>query len=225
MKTMVLLLPVVAVGLLSQPASGQSYYDGKFWYASFDIGGSIPVNPSLRTISGPVTGGDSIELSAGMQLALDVGVKVTPWLSIGGEFGLSYNEVGNVGNWRWPDSSLSQLSTMLNVTLQWPEGPFVPFIGVGGGGVLSQIGFGYYNDYYYYASGYDGEGSDYVGAWQAFAGARYELSDNFSVGVIYRYLATGRQKWDVEWWDGYRFQIGVDSVQVHSICLQLSGSF
>ena len=54
---------------------------------------------------------------------------------------------------------------------------------------------------------------------------RYRFSDNWSLGVTYRFLATDRQHWDVDWWNGAEFGVSVDSIQMHAVCLVLSGSF
>jgi len=49
-------------------------------------------------------------------------------------------------------------------------------------------------------------------AFQAFAGLRYSFSQNWNLGLEYRYLVTDSQRWDVEWWSGGGFTIGVDSI-------------
>ena len=78
---------------------------------------------------------------------------------------------------------------------------------------------------YYYFSESDGSGSDFVPAAQVFVGLRYDFNDRCSVGVTYRLLATARQEWDVDWWTGQDFRVGVDSVRMHSICLAFTARF
>ena len=113
---------------------------------------------------------------------------------------------------------------MANLLVEHPVGRFVPFAGVGIGGDWSYIAFG--GGYYYYWDWEpDGEGSDFVLAYQAFAGLRYRFSDTCSMGVMYRYFTTGDQKWDIDWWTGSDFELGVDRVGVHSISLVFSLNF
>ena len=81
----------------------------------------------------------------------------------------------------------------------------------------------FYYDYYY--NSYDGAGTDFVPAIQAFAGVRYQFHPQWSLGVVYRFLATAEQKWDVEWWDGRSFNLAVDSICIQSVCLVVTGSF
>jgi len=216
-------LVLVAAGCLALTAMGQEYSSSERWRFRFDIGGTIPENPTLSDIGGPVTGGDKMELSAGMAFDFAAGYRITPWLLLEGELGFTYNEIESVGNWSYPDSALSQMSMMVNAEFSYPFGRLVPFAGIGGGGVYSSVSFGNY--YYYYGSDSDGWGDDFVPAAQAFAGLRFEFNPNWSAGVTYRFLATPGQNWDVEWWNGADFNLGVEHVGIHSICLTVTGKF
>jgi opacity protein-like surface antigen len=129
-----------------------------------------------------------------------------------------------VGNWDYPDSGLSHLLLMANVVVEHPFGRFSPFAGAGVGGDWSFLSFGN-NYYYYWYSEPDGEGSDFVLSYQFFAGLKYRLSNNASLGVMYRYVGTAEQKWDVDWWNSPDFTIGVDAVRMHVISLVFSASF
>ncbi len=223
MKTVTNLILVFAA-CLTWPASGQeSYVQSEKWHFRLDMGGTIPQNPSLSRIDGPVTAGGEMELSAGFQFDMAVGYRIRPWIALEAELGLTANEVESVGNWSYPDSSLSQLLMMVNVVVEYPRGRLVPFAGIGAGGVFSALSFG--NDYYYYWSESDGSGSDFVPAAQAFAGLRYDFNERCGIGLIYRFLATAEQEWDVDWWTGPDFRVGVDSVRMHSICLAFTAKF
>lgn len=224
MRTIMRLVLVLLVFVACRATGQEDFGSSPRWRVRFDIGGSIPENPSLSKIDGPVSGGDTMELSAGMQFDLSVGYRFTPWLGLEGELGFIFNEVDSVGNWTYPNSALNQMLLMANVVVEYPRGPFVPFAGVGAGGVLSSLSFGNRYDYWYW-SDYDGYGSDFVPAVQAFGGVRYEFNERWSVGLIYRFLATDRLEWDVEWWNGADFKIGVDRVCLHAICLELTGSY
>jgi len=225
MRTIMRVVLIPFVFLAGWAVGEEDFSSSPRWDVRFDIGGSIPQNPSLSEIAGPVTGGDTMELSAGMQFDISVGYRVTPWLAVEGELGFIFNEVESVGNWSYPDSALNQMLLMANVVVEYPRGRFVPFAGVGAGGVLSSISFGNHYDYYWYGSDSDGSGSDFVPAVQALGGVRYEFNEQWNVGLVYRFLATDSQEWDVEWWNGPDFRLGVDRVCIHSICLAFSGRF
>jgi len=162
-------------------------------------------------------------LSAGAQFDMALGYRVLPWLLVEGELGFSINGVDAVGNWSYPESSLTQMSFMANVVVEHPLGRFVPYAGFGAGGVFSSLTFGNYSYYYYDSS--DGYGTDVVPALQAFAGLRYKISRNLSLGVDYRFLVTDDQRWNVKWWTGSHFTIAVDSVAIQSVALVFSVGF
>jgi opacity protein-like surface antigen len=222
MKTMMKLVLVSAAGIACT-AMGQEYSSSERWRFRFDMGGTIPENPTISEISYPGVSGDTMELSAGMAFDFAAGYRVTPWLLIEGELGFTYNEIDSVGNWSYPDSALSQMAMMVNAEFSYPIGRLVPFAGIGGGGVYSSVSFGNY--YYYYWSDSDAWGDDFVPAAQAFAGLRFEFNKNWSAGVSYRFLATPSQNWNVEWWYGDNFNLEVDRVCIHSICFTVTGTF
>jgi len=194
------------------------------WSVRFDAGGNIPSDADVTEFSGPITQGGEMKMSAGGQFGMAGGYRLTPWLILEGEIGVAYNNVDSIGDWSYPDSGLSHLLLMANLVIEKPIGRFVPFAGAGIGGDFSYLTFG--NDYgYCWDWDPDGEARDAVWAWQAFAGLRYQFSDNCSLGVMYRYFATDDQKWDVDWWSGPGFDVGVDGIGVHSVSLVFSASF
>ena len=223
----VMVMVVLVVGALAIPTrADESALAAGRWNFRFDVGGTMPADPELTTFSGPITEGGEIKLSAGGQFDIAMGYRLTPWLSLEGELGFAANAVDSIGNWSYPDSSLTHFLFMANVVIEKPLGQFVPFAGVGVGGDFSTLSFGnrdYYD--YYYSWDPDGSGTDCVLAYQAFGGVRYLFNENFSMGVVYRYFATGAQDWKVDWWTGSDFKVGADAIGVHSVCLVFSASF
>lgn len=207
---------LLAAGALGQESNGP-------WTARMELGGNIPESPSLNLYGGPVTGGEKLELDAGVQFTTALGYKVQPWLKLEAELGISYNEIGRVGDWWYRNSSMNQFSMMVNLVVERPVGRFVPYAGIGAGGVVSTLSFGEYNEYY--CSDADGEATEFVPAVQALAGVCYHITENASLGVAYRFLALPEQKWKVHWWDGYDFKFGVDSMAMHSICASFTVNF
>ena len=221
MKTLTILV-LTAAACLAVPALASEDLSQR-WSIRFDLGGNIPVNPTVSEVGGPVTSGGKMELEAGMTFDVGIGFRVAPWFTLEAELGFTYNNIDSIGNWSYPNSSLTQMPIMLNAEFCIPRGPLVPFVGVGAGGVLGSVSFGNY--YYYYYNESDGWGNNFVPAAQAFAGLRYEFNHNWSAGISYRFLATPGYDWDVEWWNGDDFAFGVDKVFTHSICITFSGTF
>ena len=193
------------------------------WRVRADVGGNIPQSPTVSDLGGPVTSGGKMELDAGMTFDMGIGFRVTPWFILEGGIGFTYNNIDSIGNWSYPNSSLSQMPIMLNAEFCLPRGPLVPFVGIGAGGVLGTVSFGNY--YYYYYSDSDGWANNFVPAGQVFAGLRYEFSQECSIGVSYRFLAVAGYNWDVEWWNGADFEFGVNKMFTHSICITFDATF
>ena len=208
-----------------ETAVAADFGDGLRWRTRIDMGGTIPESPNLTEFVGPVSG-QRMNLSPGFQMDFSLGYRITPWLEVGPEIGMTFNGVDSVGNFSYPDTMLFQMPLMANVVLELPKPRrFSPYIGAGVGGVASFLSFGNHSGYYYYYWEPDGSGSDFVLGFQAFAGLRYRFTDTASLGVNYRFLMTEPQNWDVEWWDGSHFNVGVDSIRLHSICLVFEATF
>jgi opacity protein-like surface antigen len=156
---------------------------------------------------------------------MGAGYAITPWLEVGPELGFSFNGLDEVGDWSYPDSSVGQILMMMNVRLEYPpQSRLAPFIGAGVGGAASFLTFGSHYDYYYYDDA-DGTAADFVLAYQAFAGLRYRVADNWNIGLMYRYQVAQDLNWDVDWWSGADFDVGVESIRTHCVCLLFSANF
>ncbi len=97
-----------------------------------------------------------------------------------------------------------------------------PFVGVGGGAFFSQLGFeprtiftGYTID----------EGSAALGAYQAFAGVRYQFADHWAASLRYRFLRTTSPEWAVNnesfnvFGGGTEWHLDASPLTAHSLLL------
>jgi opacity protein-like surface antigen len=225
-----IVLTIALAGLPARLVAAELESDDVLWQVRFDMGGTIPQDARLTEYHYPV-GAGYLRLSPGFQMDLALDYMVTRWLAIGGELGFLYNGVNEVGGFQYNDTSLYQIPMMANVTLRYPnQHRVVPYIGAGAGGVASALTFGgggssHYDYYGGYYSEPDGTGSTFTLGAQLYAGVNFRLGENTSLGVMYRYLYTESQNWDIEWQNNYNFDIGVGSIQVHSFCLVLSCGF
>lgn len=126
----------------------------------------------------------SIQFDPGVRLDVALGYRFWRGFSVEAETGFLFNltQLRGVGVWS-ADAGLYQEPLLLNV--RWEArnwGRWRPFIGVGGGGVVTTL-----EDY-----DRSGENSDSdVGwAWQAMAGCRYALTESMDLGLTYKYLGT-----------------------------------
>ncbi len=219
-------LPLTLLSVLPQVQTMEGAEDTKRWSLLFDAGGVIPEDVTVTEFDHPVSG-NQMKLDAGFQFDLGFEYHVQPWLRVGPEFGFTFNYIDSIAGWSYPDSTLGNILMMANVRIQYPPSSrFSPFAGGGVGGVASFLTFGdNYNGGYYYYYEPDGTASDFSLGLQAFAGLTYRVNNNINIGVVYRYLIIDRQHWDVHWWNGGHFGISVDPMQMHSICLVLTGDF
>jgi opacity protein-like surface antigen len=197
------------------------------WSIWFDMGGTIPEDANLTELGTPVSG-EEFQLDPGFQFDMGFGYRPLDWLVVGPELGFTYNGIHSVGQWSYPNSMLGQILMMANVRIEYPHGRLAPFIGAGVGGAASFLTFGgggSSNDYYYDYDEPDGTGADFASAFQVFGGLRYRMSGKWNLGVEYRYFATDKQHWDVDWRYGRNFGISVDSIRMHYICLVISADF
>ncbi len=196
------------------------------WAARLDMGGTIPEETDLTQLGGPVSG-EKFKLDPGFQFDLSAGYRFLPWLEVGPELGFTFNSVDSIGSWSYHNTTLGQVLMMANVRLEYPvKSRVAPFVGAGIGGAASFLTFGGNSGYYYYYDYEpDGTGSDFSLAFQLFGGVRCRVADNWNLGLEYRYLFTDPQHWNVDWWSGHDFDVSVDSIRMHSICLVFSGEF
>jgi opacity protein-like surface antigen len=213
-------LLLIAVSSLVSLASAQE----PKWDARIDLGGNIPFNTKLTDLNGPVSGED-FKMGAGFQMDMAISYHVTPWLAVGPELGMTFNWVDSLGPVSYENVTLFQMPIMATVTLQYPKGRLQPFIGGGVGGVASFLTFGNDYYYYYYYDEPDGSGADFVFGFEAYAGLRYEVGHNWSIGVVYRYLQTDPQSWNVDFHNGGDLHVAVDTLRFQSICLIFTGTF
>ena len=166
------------------------------WYAQADIGVSLVNNTDVEQFL--FTTGGEAEFEVGFASGLTVGYHITPWLAAEFQTGYMFNGAEDVDAW------LTQCPFMMNLTYELRKcGKFVPFVGVGAGGMLSILAI---DDYFGDGEGggwVDGSDADFVFAYQAFGGLRYDFNDQMGVGFLYRFRGTGGPSWEVEdWWTG-----------------------
>ena len=140
------------------------------------------------------TPGAELELNPGMRFSAGGGFYFNDWVSLGLETGFIFNEIDGSDH----DAYLSHVPLLANIILRYdkPNFSLVPYVGAAIGGDLSVISL---NDVRAPNGALvDGSDSDLVFAWQLFAGIRYKLTPQMSIGGGYKFYATESAKWNVE---------------------------
>jgi opacity protein-like surface antigen len=94
-----------------------------------------------------------------------------------------------------------------------------PYLGGGGGVIFSDLSVDTISGYDVSVNGEDSD-VDTVGAYQAFAGVQFDLSDTTSLGLAYKFLGTSGPAWN---FSGAKVEL--DDVQVHTLALTLTYRF
>jgi opacity protein-like surface antigen len=158
-------------------------------YFRFGVGPSFWQDGQLTKFGVPVS--SQVQYNTGLAVEAAFGYAFNKYIAADIELGLVEAEINNV---QAPDfftqnSYIYNVPFLANVTLSYPipRTFVVPYIGIGAGGSsvdFSTDGFGYNNNAVY------GTETDVVFAWQAFAGLRFQLNPQLSVGIGYKYFAT-----------------------------------
>ena len=173
---------VLRVGLLMGALCGGACTQGRAAdmgpYVSFDAGVNIVSDRDLKT-------GGTAEFDTGYRFSVAGGYRFTRFISAEIETGYLYNDVKDAG-----DTKLGQLPVLLNAVFRYENSShFVPFVGVGVGGVVS---FFTVDDIIS-----KDDDSDIVFAWQVQAGVHYRINDHMSAGITYKYLGVDSPEFDI----------------------------
>ena len=211
------LLGACSIALFVLPQAGR----GQGFYFNANAGVSFAEKVDLREflVSTP---GTKLEFDPGPRLALAGGYNFNSFIGVQLETGFIANNVKGVSGGGDIDAALAHVPILADVVLRYdkPDCKWVPYAGIGAGGGISTIGL----DDVRAPNGavVDGSDSDFVFAWQAFAGVRYKFWNNMSIGAGYKYYYAGNATWDVENSSG---DIKTGKAQVHSFGVDFTMTF
>ena len=191
MRTTTASLIGIAAGLLAPPA-GQAQQpvfisrDGGL-YVRLDVGAAIPQDGRLDQF-GSFPAGNEVRYEVGFNSSFAGGFAFSRYLTAELELGANGNQIDSVNGFAVTDTYIYHFPILANVVLQCPipQTRLVPYVGGGVGGsstVFDTQGF---------SNGsvtLVGSDSDFVFAWQAFAGLHVELNERMFLGLGYKYFA------------------------------------
>jgi opacity protein-like surface antigen len=155
-------------------------------YVRGDLGGNLTQSTGLKEFFGPVNPGSRVEFDPGVRFGVAVGYQFTDWFSLEGQTGFMANNISSITDATRLDAQYANVPFLANVRLQLPcHCRVTPYIGAGAGGSTTILDSEHIelNDV-----GIHGSTADFVFAWQAFGGLRYQINDRMAVSVEYHYF-------------------------------------
>jgi len=196
------------------------------WYGKADLGGSWVADTELKEVFGYSANGAKVTFDPGVRFGFGLGYNVTEWFAAETEVGVSWNEIDKMTGATHADACLINAPFTFNVKLQLPNPSVVrPYIGAGVGGASSVLDI---DELVYGPARVSGSASDITFAWQGFAGVQFQLGENMSLGVEYRYVWTQAPDFDIDWgwyWNTWGNHARFGDIETHSVSLAFQYQF
>jgi opacity protein-like surface antigen len=222
-------LVALAICLSASEAGAQGLRfttEGAGPYFRTDLGPSFLQEGRLNTFGG--SSGKDVEFESGFAFDAAIGYAFNKYLSTDFEFGFVSAGIDSVPGFFVDDFTVLYNAPFLaNLTLSYPIPRTIvtPYIGAGVGGSLTIFdtdGFGNSTDAVF------GDDSDFVFAWQAYAGLRFELNKQVSLGIGYKYFSTDDSSFSYPPLypsTGSNFRVGFEGVKSHSVLFTFQMKF
>ena len=217
------------------PLAEAQYYwvlpEGSGPYFRMGVGPSFFENGTLRefALEGSPTFSPQnrpVKYDTGVAADGALGFAFNDYFSLDFESGYIWTHLNSVTGYEVNDSTIGNVPLLANATLSLPipHTNIIPYLGGGVGGAVSTFdahAFG--NIEGTQSQTAYGSESDTVFAYQAFAGVRFLLTHNLSLGVGYKYFATGNPTFSYP--PAPNLNIGFRGVRTHSIMFTLQWNF
>ena len=227
MKKILSSLLVAVVGVsLAFPITGSAQDEQGRWFLKADAGGNWTEDTEITEFFGQsLPPGAKVKFDPGLRLGFAGGYNFTDWFAMEAELGIMANSIDSITGARRVEADFANVPLLLNAKLKYPnQTPFTPYIGGGVGFSTSildvedlQIGSTYMS----------GSEADVVFAYQAFAGVRYNLNENMSLGLEYPLFSGPKARiWEAEVVIGtFSDTVSFGRTDTHSISLTFQFAF
>lgn len=194
-------------------------------YFRMGVGPTFFQDSELKSfnVSGSGFPGAPVSYDVGVTFNGAFGWSFNRYIGIDFESGYTWGRMNSAQNYTVNNSNMGNVPFLGNVTLSLPirHTNVVPYIGGGAGGsdaIFDAHNFTYNNSIL--SPFVDGTASDVVFAYQAFAGVRFMLGQGISVGLGYRYFATGNPTFS-----GGGASTEFQGVRTHSVLFTFQANF
>ncbi len=205
-------------------AQAQEYYyfsaDGEGPYLRAGTGPSFFQDGRLNQFGGPANG--SVRYDTGLAADAAFGFAFNQNVSVDFELGFIGARINDVRGYSSENSSVVNVPLLVNATfsLPIPRTNIVPYAGIGAGGAIATFHTDGFSDG---VTTVYGRESDGVFAYQAFAGVRFMLTPQMSLGVAYKYFATDDPVFSYP--PRPDFDVGFQGVRTHSVLFTFQFNF
>ena len=231
MKSSTILLAVAAsTALLIPNSSPAQYYDDFFGangrpYFRVGAGAAFTADGSLTEFSG-FAAGNKVKYDTGFAFEGAIGYAFNQWISAEFETGSFANRISQVEGFALDNTYLYNVPFMANVTLKYtiPRTLVTPYAGAGVGGSITGFDTDYFSNGQVSLFGSD---ATVVFAYQFYAGVRFDINEQMSVGIGYKYFATGDSDFRYESFNfgGPDLHLGIEGVSSHIVTVSFNMRF
>ena len=188
-----ILAGVLGAGCVLSQAWGQERIEPRP-YIRGNFGLAITEDADVHAFPG--AGDVRFDFDPGIHFNFAGGAMFGDYFALEAETGFIINEIDSISGFNDVDAWLSQVPLLINMRFEFKnQTGLTPFVGAGAGGAIIGISIDHARSS---TTSLDGDDADWVFAWQAFGGVKYELNDQLSVGVMYKYFWADDAKWQVE---------------------------
>lgn len=195
-------------------------------YLKFELGPTFTEDGEITEFTGGGEGG-RIDYYTGFNFDAAIGFAFNKYISTEFEFGWNGNEIHSAQFLAEEDSFLYSVPFLANLVLQGPiplgHSNLVPYVGGGVGGSTTIFDTdGFSNG----AVTLFGSSSDVVFTYQAFAGVRYDINEQMSAGVGYKYFVGEDSRFEYDGLFGDPdAHLGISGVRSHMVLFQFNWKF
>lgn len=194
-------------------------------YFHVDLGGNIPEKGDFKGANG-FAGAGKVSYDPGVSVALAGGYEFNPYIAAEVQTGWSMNAIDSIQGWFVDDAWFSTVPILANIRFQFPipNTIVVPFIGGGVGGAATIFDTDFMSTG---ALDVVGSDSDFVFAWQGFAGLRFDINEQMSAGVVYKYFSTEDSTFSYPpaFYYGPDLNLDFEGIRLHEIMLMFMFRF
>jgi opacity protein-like surface antigen len=173
-------------------------------------------------VTGPAN--QPVHYDTGVAFGAAAGYAFDKYFGLDFESGYIWAQFNNIQGYEVHSSSIANVPLLANATLSLPipHTCVVPYIGAGAGGAVSMLDAHHFTEPVSDTFA-EGSESDFVFGYQFFGGLRFNLGPNVSLGVGYKYFATGNPTFDYP--PSPDLDISFKGVRTHSVLLTLQVNF
>ncbi|PWU10605.1 MAG: hypothetical protein C5B50_25400 [Verrucomicrobia bacterium] len=190
-----LIILLATLACIAAPLRLLAQFDQGHWYFKADLGANWTQDADLKEFFGVESPGGKVRFDPGIRAGFGGGYNFTDWFATEFEMGVMQSWIRSMTDaTQVHDASFANVPFMVNVKFQWPNTKrFIPYIGGGIGGSAAIIDV---DEIDLNGVSLHGSESTAVFAYQGFAGLKFQIDRQMTVGVEYHYFGTDDPSWE-----------------------------